>query len=454
MASAALAQTHPRHAWLAVALPASARRVRVVDPAVAGTLAQAGAELGEERPDVEIGPLGAIRGDADWAVVPFDAGPPRGAGLAVRSVRRIFTSIASRRRAVSAARTLRSRGYSETAVLLWDLQQSLSAPEFVSRRYRPGPIALVPLGAAARGSRNGGPTLYQAVLAEAEQSSGSRLDPGAPMVREGVLLSISPAAVLRVALGAGREPMLRQRAALEFLRASRLPVEVESRIPWSLGHGRTGLANWGVERRLPGEDVTGAVEGPLLAECIDFLVALFAAGSSAPPVSLAGDAEAIAVHCTAETAERVRALGRRLEEELTAVPRGFGHGDFSTTNLIVRSGRLSGVVDWERAGPGRLPLLDFFKLILETERLARRVTLGASLVQFLLPWASAGGDEFARGYCSRLGLDPEPRLLEHLVGAFWLDRFAYELRTFADRTARPDWMQANIHTVIRALVPA
>jgi phosphotransferase family enzyme len=453
VASADFAQTHPRHAWLAVALPASARRVRAFDPAVAETLVQAGAEIGEERPDVEIGPLRAIRSDASWAVVPFDAGPPKGAGLVSRSGRRIIASVTARRRAVSAARTLRSRGYRETSVLIWDLLQSLRAPEFAPRRYRTGPTALVPLGAAARGSRNGGPTLYQAVLAEAEQSSGSRLDPGAPMVREGVLLSISPAAVLRVALGAGREPLLRQRAALESLRTSRLPVEVESRIPWSLGHGKTGLADWGVERRLPGEDVPGAVEGPLLAECMEFLVALFAAGDSAPPLSPADDAEAIAAHCGAEAAERVRALGRRLEEELASVPRGFGHGDFSTTNLIVHQGRLTGVVDWERAGPGRLPLLDFFKLILEAERLARRATLGASLVQFLLPWARSGGDEIARGYCSRIGLDPEPFLLERLVAAFWLDRFAYELQTFADRRTRTDWMHANIHTVIKELVP-
>ena len=445
------AQTHPRHAWLTVALPASARRVRTADPAVAETLAQAGAEIGEERPDVEIGPLQAIRGDADWAVVPFDGGPPRGPRLALRSVRRVVDSVRARTGAVAAARTLRRRGYPETAVLVWDLEQSLRGPGLEPRRYRTGPTLLVPLGAAARGSRNGGPTLYDAVRAEAERHSGSRLDRGAPMVRETGLLSLSPDVVLRVALGAGRDPMLRQRSALESLRTETLPEEVESRVPWPLGYGKTGLADWTVERRLSGERPAEAVEGPLREDCLDFLVALFAAGTGAAPASPAADAEAVAAHCSAEGAERVRALGRLLEEDLARVPRGFGHGDFWLPNLLVEHGRLAGVVDWERAGPGRLPLLDLFKLMFEEDRFAGRGTVGSSLVQSLLPWARAGGDEVARGYCSRIGFDPEPRLLKHLAGAYWLDHYAYDLQTFSDRSARADWMGANIEDVIPAL---
>lgn len=445
------AQTHPRHAWLTVALPASARRIRTADPAVAETLAQAGAEVGEEHPDVEIGPLVAIRGDADWVVVSFDAGPPRGPGLALRSARRVADSVRARTRAVAAARTLRRRGYRETAVLVWDLEQSLRGPGLEPRRYRTGPTRFVPLGAAARGSRNGGPTLYEAVRAEAERRSGSRLDPGAPMVREWALLSLSSDVVLRVALGAGRDPMLRQRSALEALRTGTLPEEVESRVPWPLGHGKTGLADWTVERRLSGEPPPGAVQGQLREECLDFLVALFAAGTGGAPASPAADAETVAARCSAEDAERLRALGRLLEEDLADVPRGFGHGDFWLPNLLVEHGRLTGVVDWERAGPGRLPLLDLFKLMFEADRFAGRGTVGASLVQFLLPWARAGGDEVARGYCSRIGFDPEPRLLERLVAAYWLDHYAYDLQTFSDRSARPDWMGANIEDVIPAL---
>jgi aminoglycoside phosphotransferase (APT) family kinase protein len=451
VASADAAQTHPRHAWLAVALPASAARVRAADPALARTLAQAGAELGDEGPDVEIGPLRALRGEADWAVVPLDAGPPRGASLVLRSARRIVDSVAVRRRATSAARTLRRRGYTETAVLVWDLQQPLRAPGLERRRYRTGPASLVPLGAAARGARKGGATLYQAVRSEAEREGGTRLDPGAPMVREGVLVSLSPAAVLRVALGAGRDPLLRQRAALEALRAGTLPAEIEARVPWPLAHGRTGLADWAVERRLSGETVPAAVEGRLLDDCVDFLVALFAAGDGAAPASPAADAETIARHCSPGAAERVRELGRRLEQELAGVRRGFAHGDFSTTNLIVEQGRLSGVIDWERAGAGRLPLLDLFKLLLEAERLERRTTFGDSLVRFLLPWARTGGDDTARAYCNRIGLAADSRLLERLVAAFWLDRFAYELGTVADRSGRADWMRANIYDVADAL---
>jgi hypothetical protein len=453
VASADLAQVHPRHAWLVVALPSSARRFRAADPAIAETLAQAGAEVGEEHPDVEIGPLRTIRGDADWAVVPFDAGPPRGRRLVSRSVRRVIDSLVAHRQAAAAARALHRRGYRETAVLRWDLQQSLRAPGLVPRRYRAGPVALIPLGAAARGSKNGGPTLYDTVRAEAELKSESPLDRGAPMVREGVLLSIAPDVVLRVALGAGRAPMLRQREALESLRTGSLPEKVGSLIPWPLGHGKTGLADWTVERRLRGEAAPDVVDGSLLDECVEFLVTLFAAGELAKPTSPADDAETVAGHCNPEAAGQVRALGRLLEQELAGVPRGFAHGDFSTTNLLIEYGRVTGVVDWERAGPGRLPLLDLFKLMLEGDRLARRATLGASLVQFLLPWARAGGDATAHGYCARIGFDPDPRLLEHLVAAFWLDRFAYELKTAADRSGRSDWMQANIDNVVRALVP-
>jgi hypothetical protein len=106
--------------------------------------------------------------------------------------------------------------------------------------------------------------------------------------------------------------------------------------------------------------------------------------------------------------------------------------------------RLTGVIEWDAAGPGRLPLLDLFHLQLDARRRRTREYLGVAVVEHLFPWARAGGDELVRSFCRRIGLGIDAERLEMLAIAYWLDRVASDLRTFADRRHRPVWLRQNV----------
>jgi hypothetical protein len=76
------------------------------------------------------------------------------------------------------------------------------------------------------------------------------------------------------------------------------------------------------------------------------------------------------------------------------------------------------------------------------------VDWGPSLVRHLLPWARTGGGELIRSYCQRAGLTVDPKRLEALVFAYWLDYASYQLRTHLYRFAQPLWIERNIHLVL------
>ena len=153
-----------------------------------------------------------------------------------------------------------------------------------------------------------------------------------------------------------------------------------------------------------------------------------------------------------EDAPAVRELGSDLEERLAGIPRGFAHGDFWAGNLLVEGGRLAGVVDWDFAGPGRLPLLDLLGLRLGAVRVGRRLSFGRALVEHLLPWARSGGDERTRAYCDAVGAPQAAGRLEDFVAALWLDTLARDLRTYADIGRRRGWAVENVRLVLSALV--
>jgi aminoglycoside phosphotransferase (APT) family kinase protein len=212
------------------------------------------------------------------------------------------------------------------------------------------------------------------------------------------------------------------------------------------------LGDWSLEERLPGSTAPSALPPELLEESIDFLVTLGRQGdNSTPTSSSAADADVIARTRVGGQAEALRQLGSRVETLLAAVPRVFAHGDFWSRNLLVERGRLSGVVDWDHGGPGRLPFLDLFQLQLNMIRAGTHQFLGPALVDHLLPWAQSGGDEYSRAYASRIGFEVGTRELETLVLAFWLDRVGHEISSFADRVERPVWMHQNVDIVLDAI---
>jgi aminoglycoside phosphotransferase (APT) family kinase protein len=445
----------PRHGWLAAALPGDAHRFRVVHHSLAATLADAGAELVDARPDVEVAPAEALRGDASCALVVFDAGgvaasrSVEGRSRVLRVALRAGQALRVRLRARSAATALGARGYERVRTIFWEPEQPLSLGRSAVRTSLRG---LVPLGAAVIGER--GPevaSLLQRAAAEATDLTGRAVLLDRLRTASWGILALGDSAVLRVTVGPGRGLLDAQEAALAELRPR--AATLERLVPWPLARGRSGIADWLVEPRLPGTPAAGVPDERLLNSALDVLAALHASGEPREGAgSPAADAAALLAAVPQELAQGLRDLGSRLESRLADLPRSFAHGDFSSGNLLFRGRELSGVVDWNKAGQGRLPLLDLLNLLLTIEVTRSRRNHGDAFVDHLLPWARAGGDERTRAFCSRISLDVGEGLLEDLAAAWWLDRHAHQVKTYSDRLKRPAWLRENVERPLRALV--
>jgi hypothetical protein len=420
----------------------------VNDPELAGVLADAGAELVDDRPEVEIAErLSDLRFEAPHAILSLGSNQPAGGGRLLRARRRVARSLGVRGMARVAAARIRRRGYDSVAVIPWDIEQPVQLPGRGVHRRR---IAeLLPervLVVGRRGSVNA--TLLNAVADEAAVALGTPVRFGWPLARTGVLVIVADTSVLRIAVGPPRHRIHAQRQVLEQLLAATPPDIVRERLPWPMEHGRIGLGDWSVEPRLQGEIVSDDVPSGLEWECMEFLAALHLVAAPGPSRSLVDDAHRCASVCPSDAdRKRLVALGHELEDTLADVPRGFGHGDFWTRNLVCRSGRLAGVIDWDGGGPGRLPLLDLIHYQVSAVREGGHLTLGDALVASQFSIARQGGDEVTRAYCRKVGIDPDPHLLEALVLAFWIDRNALELELRPD-TITPVWVNDNIAGVL------
>ena len=445
-------RSYPGHAWLAAAIPLEARRFRVLEPALAYTLADAGAELVDESPDVEIASLRQLRGDAAVAIVIIDAPTPDVDSRVRRSARRLAGSLKVRAGVKAAKAGVRRLGYSDLSVLSWDLAQAFDVRELPTHGGR-GVAELLPRHAAVVARRSAERvTPLGASIEDASRQTGTSIRFDAPSMREAVLVAVGDSGVLRIAVGPARNQLERQAAALEELRSTRAAELDPSCISWPIASGRSGLADWALEQRLGGTRPQPILPARVLADCLDFLAALHASGPrgsrSRTPID---DAKLIAAVCDEERSSAVMHVAEGLAAEVADLPRGFAHGDFFRGNLLVDGGRLAGVVDWDAAGPGRLPFLDLLHLRHMGKHLPPDRDWGLTVVRGLLPWARAGGDELTRGFCRRLGVQPSPALLEALAVAYWLERLGYQLSTYADRTERRVWLERNVDEVLRAI---
>jgi aminoglycoside phosphotransferase (APT) family kinase protein len=422
--------------------------VSTADNELAALLAAAGAEVVETGGEVEIGRADELTGQAAFAVTTLDQAVVARGGRADRVARRVLATGRLRLEALAARRGLGRRGYSDIAFLSWDVGHTLrlrglraGRPSLTERLPQRGVVV------AFRGARP--PTLFDAALEAASTAVGRPLRASAPSVRHGVLVATTDDAVLRVAVGPDAGQIEAQLAALEQLQAAEPDSTVAERVPWPLAHGRVGLAVWTLERRLPGACPLPALADAVVEQCVDFLAALHAAGGRDERAPLAADAEVVA--SAASDPEAARALTAAVDATLAAVPRGFAHGDFFRGNLLLDSGRLVGVVDWDAAGPGRLPLTDLLHLRHHMDNRPEDDDWGPLLVERLLPWARKGGDGAVRDYLQRVQVDPDPSVLAALVAAYWLEHASYQLRSHPHRREQPRWLARNVDGVLRTL---
>jgi aminoglycoside phosphotransferase (APT) family kinase protein len=443
----------PRHGWLAAVIPASAQRFRVGDPELAAALSAAGAELVDRAPDVEIGTSARSAGHAPCAIVALRAREPTSRSRALRGAQRLGRAAVVRGRAGYAKWALRRRGYQSTRSLDWDRGTSIR----LDGQQRDNVRALAhrfPLNAVVVGRRTDELTAFEAAVQSAERATGreSRLE-SLLVAASGVIVASGEEMVLRVGVGPAADRLDEQRSSLERLEQHRPAPVIADRVPRILAHGHAGLAVWSAERRLRGTRAPVRLADHLLADCLDFLVALHEFGSDGQPQSLARDADVIAAIASGRSADELRELGRHLDDRFAGFRRGFGHGDFWSGNLLVENGRLSGVVDWPSGGPGSLPLLDLLHLKATAARELSRRDLGPVIVEDLIGLMQVGGDEPIRDYCRRIGLEPEPALLVDLLMAYWLQELAHELLD-PDRdphkSAQERWREVNVEYVLRA----
>ena len=429
------------HSWLPLAIPASATRFSVDNDAIAATLAAAGADLVTEGAHADIGRPRTAR----WVAVPVEADLPQRRLRALRGGVRAVRGAGVRLRAARIAASLRRRGY-EAEVLTWEPGLPVGFGG-ASRRAR-GVRERLPLRAVVVGRREVQPSLLEAVLAEVGSTAPARAL--SVRARGGLVLAFADRGVVRVGVGPAAAKLERQARALAALDALSPSDDIRTLVPWQLEAGRTGIGHWALERALEGRTASAPEGDAFFQSCVEFLVALFRAGRGGREPRLERFARAVA-SVAPDDATALERLAARLEERFATLPRGFAHGDFGLPNLLESGGRLSGVVDWEAAGDGRLPFLDLFHLYVE-DRLGPREELGEALVRHLLPWARRGGPPWASEYAGRLGLRAEPEILSALAAAWWLDVIGYAIEQYDPATRwRRDWVERNVGIALRGL---
>jgi aminoglycoside phosphotransferase (APT) family kinase protein len=314
-------------------------------------------------------------------------------------------------------------------------------------------VERLPQRAIVIGSHAPSPSLLDVMHTDVAAYGRDAFERAVPVMRSGgVLITATQEMVLRAAIGPPGGQITEQLRVLEAL-ADRAPdPAVSERIAWPLDSGTTGLARWSIERRLAGRPPDGPLSRELLSECIEFLMTLHEARrEDDEDVSLADCAAAVAPYRPNAVAGRLQALGEQLDSALSHLPRGFGHGDFFTGNLLVEGDRLHGVIDWDGGGPGRLPLLDLIHLRHMVEHPLPDEDWGRSVVEHLIPWARQGGDALTRRYCAAVGFEPDPETLEALVLAYWLDRLGYQIRTHRYRHSQERWLARNVDLVLHTV---
>lgn len=415
-------------------------------------ITEAGGEIVDERPDVEIGTAARLVGDAPCAIVEVGRREPVDRRRIVRGARRLAAAARLRRETAAVRRRLRARGYESVDVLNWERGITLAsgAPNSKQLAHR------FPLNAVVVALDEQRRTILDEVVSAAESAIEARLElNGYVLGASGVIIARTDRGVLRVAVGPAARRIQEQVETLRLLAQVNPPATIAARIPWTLASGRTGLAVWSIEQALPGARAQPTLTPSLERDCIDFLVELHGLdGSSGPSLHVEEHAEIVAGLCDAAGADEVRELADGFAAETRELIRGFGHGDFWNGNVLSENGTLTGVVDWPGGGPGRLPLLDLLHLKVSAVRELTGQDLGEAIVTELLPAARLAHDDRVRAYLERIGLDAGEKRLEALVGAYWLQAVAHEV---VDPDRDPvhagdrNWRQVNVDSVRDAL---
>ncbi len=151
------------------------------------------------------------------------------------------------------------------------------------------------------------------------------------------------------------------------------------------------------------------------------------------------------------------AMARELRDALSGreALTGWSHGDYWLGNVLTvpDGSRVTGIVDWDLAGPDRLATLDPIHLVLMARRSASGLEFGW-VVRSLL--ADPSLELVERSALAAAGFGPkiDPGDLRRMVLLAWLHHVAM-LATTEMEGANPRWVRGNIEDVVLAIqVPA
>ncbi|MGA9761415.1 MAG: phosphotransferase [Gaiellaceae bacterium] len=258
------------------------------------------------------------------------------------------------------------------------------------------------------------------------------------------LVAICDRAVLRLSL----QPAMRLRLAYAGLKSFELrSPELKRLIPRPLAEGEFGPYFWSLEERMSGSAARAPLSPALTEQAFEALSLLAeSAEHTQAPTGLVQEAGLLGTVTERELGLRLEEAMGTLEDTLAPLPRTVGHSDFWAGNLLVENDELRGIVDWDGWNAYELPLMDFLHLHLLYKRSLPWREWGPALLAVLLPFARAGGDERARAYCQKLGIDPSPELLEKLVWAYWIRRAARQVEFYEWRNEK-DCLDSAIREV-------
>ncbi len=203
-------------------------------------------------------------------------------------------------------------------------------------------------------------------------------------------------------------------SAVESAKAQARPLEVicaypdlerlQSLLPEQIAAGVAGGQPYTIEKRLAGIDGRLALENPairepLLFDAVEVISTLHMATASLATLDrtaldrwIAAPLERIAwvtgrLPGGRRYQDGIRALASSLEGALIGrtLALSWIHGDFVPGNFLASTATnaLSGIVDWELARSGELPLLDIYQLIFATRRETQGVEFGGLVAQAL-----------------------------------------------------------------------
>jgi hypothetical protein len=324
----------------------------------------------------------------------------------------------------------------------------------------------------ARATRLVGPALIQvrAHLQEAEpwvESPGTWTSTGTGCFPLGVRGEV-PVALMRLS-PTGGDRLSRESGVLARLAQAPLPEALRAVLPQRLATGEIRGCTYVVDRMLPGqsgerfagEPEWTAVERSALtrlgelhqatasARVVD--EALLQDWVHAPLTVLRPIVERLP-HGSSGRLDEVRdqLIGALTGQAVRAV---WVHGDLWPGNLLVDPGtqQVTGIVDWDLAGPDELPVHDYLHVLLSRRRVASGAQMGEVVSEVLsgrAPLTPEERRELARSYwCFPAGAPP----LQVLLLLYWLRYVAtisLQQNSYVTHSVRI-WQRRNVHRVLK-----